>query len=258
MKKIFMAAICCMVAMATEAREVTYNVYYNEIINTRGELYLYSERYLGTTDVVMADSHTFVLDKIKRVSPTTTTTTTTTSTATWKAQEKTSVKAQLPLSEETLMATNMAKKAESVAKQIYRIRETRMNILSGDVEHMPADGKAMQLVLDELNKQEEALTSMFVGTSTIKTHRKSVTILVSDTDKAIQQPLLKFSKEQGPMDAQDKSGDVITLNIIRTTEPVLAPVQPKKGGPVYEDKIISSKISITYQNKIIYEKTCNL
>jgi len=254
-----MAAMCCMVAMATQAKEVTFNVYYNEIIKVRGELYLYSERYLGTTDVILDDSRSFELDQIKLVTPTPPTTPTSTPTATtsWKSTERTSVKTQMPLSEETLMATNMAKKAESVAKQIYRIRETRMNILSGDVEHMPADGEAMKLVLEELNKQEKALTSMFVGKSIVKTHRKSVTINVNDSDKIIQIPLLKFSKEQGPLDSDDKQGDIVTLIITRKTQPVLAAQQPKKGGPVYEDQIISSKAKITYQNKIIYEKICN-
>jgi len=258
MKKILFAALCCILALSAQAREVTYNVYYNEITTTRGELYLYSERYLGTTDVIMADSHTFELDKIKLVSPEPKPTTTSLPSKAWESTEKTQIKTQLPLSEETLMATNLAKKAESVAKQIYRIREIRMNLLAGDAEHMPNDGKSMELVLNELKKQEKALTSMFVGSTTTKTHRKSFTVSVSDTDRAIQLPLIKFSKEQGPLSPKANNGDMVTLNIIRTAEAVLAPEQPKKGGPVYEDKLTSSKTTITYLNKTIYEKTCAL
>jgi len=260
MKHSFLATLCCIITLSAQAREVTYNVYYTETTTTRGELYLYSERYLGTTDVIMADSHTFELDKIKQVTPTPTPTSAAAKLPSkgWESSEKTTIKTPLPLSEETLMATNMAKKAESVAKQIYRIRETRMNILSGDAEHMPADGKSMELVLNELKKQEKALTSMFVGKSTVKTHRKSITINVPDNEYAIQLPLIKFSKEQGPLSTADSNGDMVTVNIDRTTQPVLAPVQPKKGRPVYEDKIISSKTTITYLNHTIYEKTCNL
>jgi len=253
MKKFLMAAMCCMVAIATQAKEVSYNVYYNEITKTRGELYLYSERYLGTTDVVMEDSHIYKLDKVKIVTPTTTTTTTS-----WKPSERTEIKKQLPLSEETLMATNLAKKAESVAKQIYRIRETRMNILSGDVEHVPADGKAMQLVLDELDKQEEALTSMFVGKSIVKNCRKNISVNINDNEKAIKKPLLRFSTELGPLDAQDQRGEIVNLSIVRTTARVLAPNQPKKGEPVYEEKMVSETTTITYNNKTLYAKTCDL
>jgi hypothetical protein len=66
----------------------------------------------------------------------------------------------LPLLEEQFMASSIAKMAEGAAKQIYRIRETRLNILAGDVEHVPADGQAMQLVLDELAKQEQELKAL--------------------------------------------------------------------------------------------------
>jgi len=259
MKKFLPAALCCIIAISAQAREVSYNVYYTEITKTRGELYLYSERYLGTSDVIMADSHTFVLDKIKFINPDNHSTPAAKSSGNnWEPTEKTKIANLLPLSEETMMATNLAKKAESVAKQIYRIREIRMSILSGDAEHMPADGQSMQLVLDELKKQEKALTSMFVGKTTTKTHRQKITFSVSDSDKAIQMPLLKFSKEQGPLNAQDDQGDMVTLNIIRTTQPVLAPNQPKRGEPVYEDKITSSKTTITYLNQTIYEKICDL
>jgi len=256
MKKVFLAAMGCLMMGSVQAREVTYNVYYNEITNTRGELYQYSERYLGTTDVIMADSHYYELDKVKMVveEPNKGAGS---ATSQAKVTPLTSVKEQLPLSEETLMATNLAKKAENVAKQIYRIRETRLNILAGDVEHMPADGKAMQLVLDELNKQEKALTSMFVGKSVVKNLRQSVSVNLSDTAKAVQIPLIRFSEEEGLMNSATEQGDAIMMTVIRTTEQVLMP-ESKKNKPVYEDKIISSKTTITYRNKTIYEKTCNL
>ena len=72
----------------------------------------------------------------------------------------------LPLLEEQFIAGTTAKMAEGAAKQIYRIREMRLNLLAGEVEHVPADGMAMQLVLDELNKREAELISLFVGTTT--------------------------------------------------------------------------------------------
>ena len=51
------------------------------------------------------------------------------------------------LSEELLMAGSTAKQAEVAAKQIYRIRESRLNILTGDADNLPPDGEAMKLVL---------------------------------------------------------------------------------------------------------------
>ena len=78
----------------------------------------------------------------------------------------------MPLLEEQFIAGTTAKMAEGAAKQIYRIREMRLNLLAGEVEHVPADGKAMELVLAELSQREEELVALFVGTRCVehKTH----------------------------------------------------------------------------------------
>ena len=70
------------------------------------------------------------------------------------------------LSEELLMAGSTAKQAEVAAKQIYRIRESRLNILTGDADNLPPDGEAMKIVIQQLEEQEEALTALFVLTAT--------------------------------------------------------------------------------------------
>ena len=59
------------------------------------------------------------------------------------------------LSEELLMAGSTAKQAEVAAKQIYRIRESRLNILTGEADNLPPDGDAMKLVIEQLEQQEK-------------------------------------------------------------------------------------------------------
>ncbi|KAI4367809.1 hypothetical protein C825_000006 [Parabacteroides sp. ASF519] len=66
-------------------------------------------------------------------------------------------------SEELLMAGSTARQAEVAAKQIYRIRESRLNILTGDADNLPPDGEAMKLVIQQLEEQEKALTNLFTG-----------------------------------------------------------------------------------------------
>ena len=56
-------------------------------------------------------------------------------------------------SEELLMAGSTAKQAEVAAKQIYRIRESRLNILTGEADNLPPDGEAMKLVIQQLEEQ---------------------------------------------------------------------------------------------------------
>jgi hypothetical protein len=47
-----------------------------------------------------------------------------------------------PFPEEVLKASTPQAQAYEIAKQIFHIRETRMYLLSGEVEHAPAEGKA--------------------------------------------------------------------------------------------------------------------
>ena len=50
------------------------------------------------------------------------------------------------------MAGSTAKQAEVAAKQIYRIRESRLNILTGEADNLPPDGEAMKLVIQQLEE----------------------------------------------------------------------------------------------------------
>jgi hypothetical protein len=117
----------------------------------------------------------------------------------------------MPLLEEQFMAGSIAKMAEGAAKQIYRIRETRLNILGGDVEHVPADGQAMQLVLDKLNKQEQALVALFVGTTQITHHTHTFRYFpVDDVEKEV---VCRLSKHIGIVDKNDLSGEPVYLTL---------------------------------------------
>ena len=66
-------------------------------------------------------------------------------------------------SEELLMAGSTSKQAEVAARQIYRIRESRMNILTGESDNTPPDGVAMKLIIQQLEEQEQALMALFIG-----------------------------------------------------------------------------------------------
>lgn len=127
------------------------------------------------------------------------------------ADDITQTTKMMPLLEEQFMAGSVAKMAEGAAKQIYRIRETRLNILGGDVEHLPADGMAMQLVLDELNKQEQTLVELFVGTSRVKKHTHTFYYLPGE--KMDKHVIARFSKHSGVVNKDDLSGEPIYLSI---------------------------------------------
>lgn len=124
-----------------------------------------------------------------------------------------------PYPEEVLKASSPQAQAFEVAKQIFHIRETRMYLLSGEVEHAPADGKAMQLVLEELDKQERELTELFVGKRSKETGHKHIMLdnIIKHTfrESTIQKEYLYFSEENGFTNKENVDADSITIWIDR-------------------------------------------
>lgn len=142
-----------------------------------------------------------------------------------------------PLPEEILKAGTPEAQAREIAKQIFHIRETRMYLLSGEVEHAPADGKAMQLVLDELDKQESALTELFIGKKSTKTAHKVMNYRHIDIDRTNDATrvnrggykyLLYFSEENGFTSAENIEADTIFTKVQLTTVPYFKPIMEEQ------------------------------
>ncbi len=144
-----------------------------------------------------------------------------------KRKKKRLSEATSVLSEELLMAGSTAKQAEVAAKQIYRIRESRLNILTGDADNLPPDGEAMKLVIEELEAQEEALTDLFTGIKTRETDHYEVTLIPEgDLEKEV---MFRFSEKLGIVDADDLGGEPIYMNLTATERaPQLDPKEAEK------------------------------
>lgn len=162
----------------------------------------------------------------------------------------------MALPEEVLTATTPLAQAHAAAKLIYHIRETRMYLLSGEVEHAPADGKAMQLVLEELDKQERALTALFVGKKTVRKETKRITIM---PDK--EEELLFFSEENGFTDGENVDADTIRVSMVAHKQQ-LAAVQEdnkKKKAPQLTSLVYnlpgSCAVQVEYKGNVMAQRT---
>ena len=133
----------------------------------------------------------------------------------------------LPLTEEQLKATTPALRAEAIAKQIYRIREAKMYLLSGEIENAPGDGKGLKVALKELSKQEKQLVQLFTGRRSKKTMVKTVQYLPT---KSEEKPLLYFSSENGVTAEEDASALPIMLNFIARKQVFAPAVETKKNA----------------------------
>lgn len=121
----------------------------------------------------------------------------------------------------------MRVKAKMVADQIFRLREARLYILSGESEHLPAD-KSLELMLRELERQETDLLELFVGRTITTIKTKSLSYTPSKNESKV---LFFFNKNKGPIEVEKmitKSSDDIPIMLtIKTFRPTLKPLDKK-------------------------------
>lgn len=142
---------------------------------------------------------------------------------------------RLFMGEEILAAGSTAKMAELTAQEIYDIRENRSMLVKGQADFMPKDGEQLRLMLNQLEKQDKALTSMFQGVTVRDTTEHIITFI---PDGPVNRHLLfRLSKELGMVDADDLSGAPFYISIDDLTslpptdEEAVAKAKAKKKPP---------------------------
>lgn len=167
--------------------------------------------------------------------------------------------AQQVISQEMLQSQSSAKRAELAAQQIYALRQSRTELITGQADQMPPDGQAMQLVLDNIAAQEAALTAMFVGTKQVST---SVRTFSFEPDSVSSEVVIaRLSNVNGIVDRYDLSGDPIYLSL-EIVEKGELPVNDKtgqakqfpKGGVAYRIPG-KARIAIEYKGDILFAQT---
>ena len=211
-----------------------------------GPYYKYAKKYLGVTDIVTEDSETWAIERVCMV-PRGIADTENRYQLTFKSgqtpyiyvnpdgliysinaepeiadlscppvapDEPDSIDVSKVFSEELLMSGSIAKMAEVAAKQIYRIRESRLDLLTGDVDKMPADGDSFKLIIAQLDAQEAALTALFLGTKSVERVVKRIEYCPEgDVESEI---LFRFSDFLGFVDADDLSGAPVSISVTVT------------------------------------------
>lgn len=238
----------------------------NKIVCKAGPYYKYADKYLGIKDVITEDKTYYELTGIKLLNkgipnPDNTyivefkqgtvapyayltedgllcsinaeyTPPTITEVASDNVQNGSVSSTTSVLSEELLMAGSTAKQAEVAAKQIYRIRESKLNILTGDADNLPPDGEAMKIVIKQLEDQEKTLTNMFIGTKQTEVLDYDVTIVPQDDlDKEV---IFRFSPQLGILDADDLGGAPVYMTLKATEK---APVLDEKEAEKKEKSL---------------------
>lgn len=166
------------------------------------------------------------------------------------------------VTQEMTLSSSLSKRADLAAQRIFELRETRSDLISGQAENTPPDGKSLQLALDNLSAQEAALTAMFVGTTKKYTNVTTVTF-EPDSESINNEIFVRLSPTDGVVDANDLSGEPIYISvdiIEQGTLPLDEKGEPKsfpKGGFAYN---IPGRalITMTFRGKEIAHEEISL
>lgn len=263
--------------------QLAVTIDYDKVTVEPGPFYLYAERYLGVKEVTKEASTRYEVTNISLAPHTVADLTraykvvgetqwlsltpdgllygynvpncsTETVQTTAKQTPATLSNKLMPLMEEQMIASSVAKMAEGAAKQIYHIREMRINLLAGDVEHTPADGKAMQLVLDELDKREQMLAELFIGTRVVE--HLSHTIYYTPNQDVTNEVIGRVSQYAGIVAADDLSGEPIRITLSGERQsymPMAEETKPSKtaiASQIYYNLPGYAKVAVTLGDKI--------
>jgi hypothetical protein len=122
----------------------------------------------------------------------------------------------LILTEDLLQANSIARMAEVAAKQIYNLRDSRISLITGNLDKVP-DGAALKEMLAQMDQSENDLMELFVGkTVAIPT---TVTYEIIPAQEVNNEVLFRLSNENGVVGRTDLSGQPYYLNVKDATTP---------------------------------------
>lgn len=163
--------------------------------------------------------------------------------------------ARQAMTQDMIRSSSTSKRAELAAQRIFELRDTRSDLLSGQADNAPADGQAMQLVLDNLSNQEAALTAMFTGTEQKWTTVETISVRPDSLGLA-DEIIARISPVDGILTPDNLAGAPLTLSIDIIEQGSL-PVNEKgevkrfpKGGLAYTIPG-RARVSVKYESRTI-------
>lgn len=158
-------------------------------------------------------------------------------------------------SEDQLTANSVSQMAQFAAKEIYRIRDSRVSLATGDMLHMPADGKSMQLMFEEMDKAEARLMALFVGQKKVEKIVKTFDYVPGKQDVK-NELIFRLSSENGLVDKGDLSGQPVYISV--KMERNAAPSIKKDAGELFYNEPGVARVMIDVDGVRMIDEEVNI
>lgn len=158
--------------------------------------------------------------------------------------------------EDFLACQSSFKQAEMLASALMEIRDARISLTRGTAETMPTDGRQLELMLESLRHQEEAITRAFTGQSVSTTVSRQYTVVPEEEGESI---LFRLSDFAGFVDADDLSGDAVRLSLNMVTAPEIPLDSKGEEKKMPKDAVVycipaTLNVSFTHKGRVIMQR----
>lgn len=170
--------------------------------------------------------------------------------------------ARQAVTQEMQQSTSNSKRAQLAAQRIFELRENRNDLISGQADNTPPDGRSMELALDNLTAQEAALTAMFAGTEKNWTLVQQANFTPGDSEVR-NMVIGRISPTLGLVSPDDLSGEPLYLNIDVLTRGEL-PVENNGQVRRFPEKGVAynipgtARVTLSFRNEVVYSEVFEL
>ena len=147
----------------------------------------------------------------------------------YQGVQQASALSKVAVQQNMVVEKSLEKKAQEAADMIFKLRNTRVQIVTGDTD-ANYSGEAMAAALAEIARLEKEYMTLFIGYSEFQTQQKHFDAVPLNNERMKVQVVFRLSDEEGLLPADNLGGKPYFIDI--TPEEIAATGDPKsaKGG----------------------------
>lgn len=126
---------------------------------------------------------------------------------------------KIPVKQEQAVVKSLEKKAEETADMIFKLRQKRVDIITGDTD-ATFSGEAMAATLAEIKRLEDEYMSMFVGKSVKDEQTVVFDVVPQAFPKKLMYIAFRISDQHGLLPANNMQGRPVVLEIVEDMEKI--------------------------------------
>lgn len=126
---------------------------------------------------------------------------------------------KIPVKQDQSVVKSLEKKAEETAEMIFKLRQKRIEIITGDTD-ATFSGEAMGATLAEIKRLEEEYMSMFVGKSVFDEQTAVFDVVPQATNQKHIYIAFRISETQGLLPSNYMQGRPVVMELLQDKEPI--------------------------------------